>query len=329
MLAQTFGRLRQEAGGRRGVRFERVYDYTPQELWAALTEPDQLGGWLGPAEVDLRVGGRIVIRFAEDENETVHGVIRKLEPMRVLEYDWNFPGESESVLRLELQPREHGTLLVLDHRRLGDEQATGYGAGWHSHLDALELMLAGRSHDWEARFGQLLPSYRERADALAGDARLGTLRREGDRRGVRYERVVAASPEEVWQALTEPARLRVWMDAEAVVEPRLGGRFALRWSEDESMEGVIRSWEPRHVLAFTWRHGRDESVVRFELAAVAEGTRLVLDHSALSEKEVVSVGAGWHSHLDWLDVVVQGGDFDFGSRYRELQPVYEDVAAAL
>jgi len=172
MLAQTFGRLREEGEGRRGIRFERVYDYKPEELWAALTDPEQLRAWLAPTDIDLRVGGGIEVRFGDDpsdEKQMVHGVIRELEPLRVLEYEWRFPGEDDSVVRFELEPRGEGTLLVLDHRLLGSETVPGYGAGWHAHLDALELMLAGRSQNWDERFQELRPAYAEQARALSGD----------------------------------------------------------------------------------------------------------------------------------------------------------------
>ena len=29
-----------------GVRFERIYDATPDELWRAITDPEQIRGWL-------------------------------------------------------------------------------------------------------------------------------------------------------------------------------------------------------------------------------------------------------------------------------------------
>jgi len=166
MLEQTLGRLRKESEERRGVRFERVFDYTADELWRAWTDPDQLRGWLGDVELDLRVGGSIVIRFGDDEAQITHGVIRAVEPPRLLEYEWNFPGESESVLRVELVPRDHGTLLILDHRQLGRDAATGYAAGWHSHLDALDASLADGMLDWDERFTELLPDYREQAASL-------------------------------------------------------------------------------------------------------------------------------------------------------------------
>jgi uncharacterized protein YndB with AHSA1/START domain len=161
MLAQTLGQLRAESDGRVSIHFERVYDYRQEELWAALTDPEQLRGWLGDADVDLRVGGRIVIRFGDSDEEIASGTIHELDPPRLLEYDWTFLGESDSVLRLELEPRGDGTLLTLDHRRLTPSVAVGYGAGWHAHLDRLEALAGGGHVDWDERFAELLPSYRE------------------------------------------------------------------------------------------------------------------------------------------------------------------------
>jgi uncharacterized protein YndB with AHSA1/START domain len=164
MLTQTFGRLRAESEEHRAVHFERVYDYRPEELWAAITEPDQIRGWLGEAELDLREDGAGTVKFSETEIAQLR--VRALEPGRLVEYDWTFPNEPLSVLRLELEPRREGTLLVLDHRRLSPDDIVDYSAGWHSHLDALGLILADRSHDWQARFDELRPQYTDLAAAI-------------------------------------------------------------------------------------------------------------------------------------------------------------------
>jgi uncharacterized protein YndB with AHSA1/START domain len=147
-------------GDRRAVRFERVLDATADEVWEALVEPDRLRRWLGDATIDARPGGTIDIRFGDDTAGRVTGAIRVFDPPRVLEYEWRFAGEAESVVRFELSAGAAGTTLVVDHRRLGPEAATGYAAGWHAHLDLLAEQLAGgvRS-DWQERFEELLPAY--------------------------------------------------------------------------------------------------------------------------------------------------------------------------
>ena len=149
------------------VRLERHYDATAMELWSALVEPEQLKGWLGETVVEPRVGGRFEVRFAGDE--TARCVIRTFDPPRVLELDLDFDDEPSSVLRFELEERESGTTLVLDHRLLAAKDAPQYGAGWHVHLAVLDERLAGRAGRWErSRYEELLPAYEGRAAALTG-----------------------------------------------------------------------------------------------------------------------------------------------------------------
>lgn len=159
------GVLRKD-GERMAVRFERELDATPEEVWAALTEPSLLERWLAAAEVDLRLGGTVRLRFGDGHMEG--GRILELDPPRLLEYEWTFPQEPTSVVRFELDPvDDRRTLLVLDHRLLDEQSGPGYGAGWHSHLDALTAILAGTgAGDWWKRYEALRPSYEERASAL-------------------------------------------------------------------------------------------------------------------------------------------------------------------
>jgi uncharacterized protein YndB with AHSA1/START domain len=166
-MTQPMGAVRRD-GDRCAVRFERLYDYTPDELWQALTEPGQMRGWLADvSRVDLTPGGEIRMHFGDepDEGHTSWRVL-EIEPGRVLECEWRYPGEEPSVVRFECHPRERGTLLVLDHRRLSADDAPGYAAGWHAHLDALADLFATKDEDWYRRYRELRPTYEEAASAL-------------------------------------------------------------------------------------------------------------------------------------------------------------------
>jgi uncharacterized protein YndB with AHSA1/START domain len=161
------GHLRAE-GDRCGVRFERRYEYPPEDVWSALTEPERLGRWLANvAELELAVGGRfhLVWHDADGTQETL-GTVLALEPGRLLELNWTYPDEPDSVVRFELRPDGDGTILVLDHRGLPPRAIAGYGAGWHSHLDSLDAHLGGGKADWDVRFAELGPSYEREAAAL-------------------------------------------------------------------------------------------------------------------------------------------------------------------
>lgn len=207
------GSLRAD-GDRCAVRFERLYDFTPAELWSALTDPQRLRRWLADTpRFENRVGGRITIAF---DDGTTEGRVLTWDEPRLLEYEWRFPGEDESVVRFELHPQEAGTLLVLDHRRLGRSSGTGYAAGWHAHLDALadEIELAA----WRQRFEELLPAYRARADELGWNRPRTSPVREALYRGDRAAAEAAADGAELdvfdAAALGRHDRLRELLDAD-------------------------------------------------------------------------------------------------------------------
>lgn len=143
---------------RRRVTFERRLDASIEEVWAALTEPGQLRGWLAETPMfEARPGGRVVIRF--DEDDVCEATVLRIEPPRLLELEWRFPGEPLSHLRFELWAEPDSTLLVLDHRGLSTDDIASYGAGWHAHLDRLHTRFSGDVLDWDARYSELLPRY--------------------------------------------------------------------------------------------------------------------------------------------------------------------------
>ena len=149
---------------RRSVRFERLYPVPAEELWDALTTPERLARWLAPGSVGEGVDGTVGLDFGE--GGIVTGRVLCWEPPLLLEYEWRFDGETESVVRFELSSTDDGTLLVLDHRALAAGHATGYSAGWHAYLASLSDHLEGRDGSWDERFTAALPHYRESAAAL-------------------------------------------------------------------------------------------------------------------------------------------------------------------
>ncbi|WP_129339212.1 SRPBCC family protein [Cellulomonas endophytica] len=165
------GALTPDGDGRRSVRFERRYPTDPADLWSALTEPDRLARWLGVLTGDLRPGGRYHLGLGASEEDHARGAIRTCAPPHHLEVDWSYPGEDESWVEVTLAAVPGGTALTLVHHRLVEDQAVGYGAGWHAYLDVLAAHGLGPAADgpgdgpdgWEARFGALLPAYRTAA----------------------------------------------------------------------------------------------------------------------------------------------------------------------
>jgi uncharacterized protein YndB with AHSA1/START domain len=159
MTETGFGRVNRTDIGV-SVEFERVLAAEADKVWELLATPEGLQRWLAQATVDLTPGGVVDLDFGDDG--IGGGDVIEVIPGQTLEYRWRFTDEPDSVVRFELETLEPGTTrLRLRHTMLPDAQATGYGAGWHAHLDQLEACLKGDEPiDWDARFGEVLAHYR-------------------------------------------------------------------------------------------------------------------------------------------------------------------------
>ena len=157
----------EQTGDTHTLRYERRLEHPVEKVWAALTEPDELRGWLAAAEeLELREGGVVALRWLNVPDDTkeweekgveipedhdisapVRGTITRLDPPRLVEYETDQMG----LLRWELRGDENGCVLTFTNVI---ELPEGHPpeqmlAGWHVHLDALEEALEGRPADWE------------------------------------------------------------------------------------------------------------------------------------------------------------------------------------
>jgi uncharacterized protein YndB with AHSA1/START domain len=118
------------------VRYTRYYRAAPDEVWAAVTEPDSLARWLAPTgDVALRRGGPFELEL---EGGRMKGRVRAVEPFRLLELDWIEADGPPSIVRFELSSDGGGTVLVLDHRRIDARIGMRYLTRWGNHLDRLD-----------------------------------------------------------------------------------------------------------------------------------------------------------------------------------------------
>ena len=106
------------------------------------------------------------------------------------------------------------------------------------------------------------------------------------------------SPERVWQALTDPAHLREW--APFVTDGNLGTArtVKLTWvGAPAPLDTKVTRADAPRILEY------DD--IRWELEAVAGGTRLTLWHNI--DRRFISWGAaGWHICFDVLDRLLCG-----------------------
>jgi uncharacterized protein YndB with AHSA1/START domain len=98
---------------------------------------------------------------------------------------------------------------------------------------------------------------------------------------VTREILVEAEPGEVWEALTDPARLEEWFANDVELEAEPGGEGVFRWENGEERRALVEEVEVGRRFAFRWRDEvGDETVVAFSLDAVDAGTRVVVTESA-------------------------------------------------
>lgn len=150
---------------------------------------------------------------------------------------------------------------------------------------------------------------------------LGTFARRDQHLEVRFERHYPRSVETVWRALTDPERLADWMGV-SEIEPFVGGRMAMMLDGPHPMTGEVRVWAPPRVFEFSWSNTHaPDSVVRYELAPQADGTRLVFTHQGMPYAYSALMLPGWHNFFDRLGNALAGVAPD-GKSWRELQETY-------
>jgi uncharacterized protein YndB with AHSA1/START domain len=118
--------------------------------------------------------------------------------------------------------------------------------------------------------------------------------------------VLDASPERVWEAVTEAALLSEWLAPEVELEPHEGGAVVCRLEDGEERRGEVELVEEAERLAFSWhREGLAPSRVELVLDAVADGTRLTVIETGLLPAGAPTLLAGaWAKALARLPLAL-------------------------
>lgn len=145
------------------IRFQRLLPGPIERVWEYLTVPEKRATWLARGPFDARPGGDITLEFhnsklsapgdaipAKYQTSCRDGVantgrVLECQPPHRLSHTWCEDDGSASEVVFELKPQGRDVLLILVHRKLGNERAvhTSVGAGWHTHLAILVANLEG------------------------------------------------------------------------------------------------------------------------------------------------------------------------------------------
>jgi uncharacterized protein YndB with AHSA1/START domain len=132
----------------------RTIQASPERLFAAWTEPEQLRAWWGPegvvciaADVDLRPGGRYRIgnQLPDQRVLWIVGEFELVEPPRRLVYTWRVEGLSETEERVTVQFESQGaaTEVIVTHERIPSREIRDqHEQGWEGCLSGLAEFLA-------------------------------------------------------------------------------------------------------------------------------------------------------------------------------------------
>jgi uncharacterized protein YndB with AHSA1/START domain len=133
------------ADGRYAVRFERSLRQPAKRVWAALTQPELLAGWIGTVRPGFVEGGEFDLTFEKTVGSVVHGRVTRLDAPRVLEHTFD---SDESIVRWEVDPIGESSVLMLTQTLLGPEEAPSTLAGWDTLIEGIPLVLDGKRFEW-------------------------------------------------------------------------------------------------------------------------------------------------------------------------------------
>jgi uncharacterized protein YndB with AHSA1/START domain len=119
---------------------------------------------------------------------------------------------------------------------------------------------------------------------------------------IRFERLLAYPVAEVWDAITNPARLSEWwlpFDADITVDLREGGEMVMVGQGEEPVMMTCRFLRVEPPLLLEHTHGDPGSFMRWELQAVDAGCVLRLSHFVTDTSAAIDNGyvVGLHASL--------------------------------
>jgi|SRR6476620_4344770 len=124
---------------------------------------------------------------------------------------------------------------------------------------------------------------------------LGRIEREGDTVAVVFDRHYPTTPDDLWQACTDPERLARWF-APVSGDLRPGGRFTIHFDDADTPSCRVVTCEAPTRLVWEWPVRDVPSLVTVEVSEDGQGSRLVLRHDRLAAGQA----AGYASRLGHL-----------------------------
>jgi uncharacterized protein YndB with AHSA1/START domain len=177
------------------------------------------------------------------------------------------------------------------------------------------------------------------SNARAGHRILGSLRAADGAGVVRIQDRFDTGIDDLWSALTDPARLARW-HGQVEGDLRPGGQFRVyQEADDIESTGRVEACQPPRRLVVTTRETEEsyrkgqgvppfDEVTEVTLTADGDQTILVIEVRGMPLDKIAFYGAGWQIHAENLAAYIAGRQRgDTGARWEQLVPAYQDLAA--
>lgn len=150
------------------VVFTRTFRAPIEDVWAAVTEPERLGRWIGTWEGDPTEGHVVFQMGFEGDVPAERFTIDVCDPPHRLEIITAMPADGEDAetwhLRLHLTEEGGVTTLRFAQDVPRPDMATSVGPGWDYYLDRMVLAEAGgdpATLDFDEYYPALSEHYRQ------------------------------------------------------------------------------------------------------------------------------------------------------------------------
>lgn len=280
-MENNLGKVTKEADGFQ-VRFERVLNHDVHTVWNAITNPDKLKYWFTDIEMDFKPGGKVTIRFRDEEKTATYGEIVSIEQPSKFAFTW----EGELAVWELFTYQETKCKLILTYSKLTEEYAVNAPAGFHSLLDRLEEMLAGSTTIYP--FGaEEVDSEELKLKQLYAEMIYKKYPELERLQPIVVERTYNAPVEKVWKAITDKDQMKQWYFDLSEFRPEVGFEFQFNGQGHKGQQYVhyckITEVIENKKLTYSWSYKDHEgmSFVSFELKDLEGKTHLTLTHKGL------------------------------------------------
>jgi uncharacterized protein YndB with AHSA1/START domain len=132
---------------------------SPKTVFGFLIDPALMARWIGVSHsLEPRPGGSLRIKFSR--GDVAFGHFKEVVPHRRVAFTWGWEPDHEgqnrnltilapgaSLVEIDLEPKQGGTLLRLRHSHVPSEIAQRHGERWSHYLAQLEVAAQARENE--------------------------------------------------------------------------------------------------------------------------------------------------------------------------------------